>query len=341
MTSYVRIFSIFTYIFLFLFNCFMLLFLGNYFNYIFLAAMIVVPVGTYFSCRFLVNKITPQITGATLVDNQINEFVFNLEFRNSSFLFTNNCVATVTIENSFFGEKTTHSVNFAASPFATAVITYPVKSSHCGIVTITIDELYVYDLLNIFTLKRKLALTREIPVFPNYNEISDDFDMDFSEGYSDLEESQHKGNDTSEVSDIREYIPGDKLQNIHWKLSAKKDSLMVKEHVSLTSSQLIFYIELANPEGNVLDLIMDTAYGIGIYLVNNHIPFSFMWYSIRNMGCRTSFITNETTLHDTVFEMLYEKPLEDYLDTRRLIPAISGHTNFITIGVDYVLEKEK
>ncbi len=340
MTSFVRIFAIFTYIFLFLFNGFMLLFLGNYFNYIFFAAMIVVPVGTYFSCRFLVNRIKPTITGATLVDNRMDEFVFNLEFSNPSIFFTNNCVATVTISNSFFGESVTHSINFAASPFATTSVTYPVKSSHCGIVTITINEVFVYDLLNIFALKRKLDLTREIPVFPNYNEIDEEFDMDFSQGYSDLEESQHKGSDTSEVSDIREYIPGDKLQNIHWKLSAKKDILMVKEHVSLTSSQLIFYIELANPEGNVLDLIMDSAYGIGIYLVNNQIPFSFMWYSTRNAGCCSAFIANETTLHDTIFEMLYEKPLDDYQETRRLMPVLSGHENFITIGVDYVLEKE-
>ena len=41
-------------------------------------------------------------------------------------------------------------------------------------------------------------------------------------------ESKKKGYDFSEVTGIREYIPGDKLQNIHWKLSAKKDILMVR-----------------------------------------------------------------------------------------------------------------
>lgn len=341
MNSFVRVFSIITYIFLFLFNGFMLLFLGNYFNYIFLAAMIVVPLGTYFSCRFLVKKINPVVTGAVLVDNRDDEFIFNLEFSNLSIFFTNNCVACINISNSFFNETHTHTINFAISPFATTTVTYPVKSGHCGIVTINISEIIVYDLLNIFTIKRSVNITKEIPVFPNYNVIDEEFDMDFSQGYSNLEESQHKGNDTSEVSDIREYIPGDKLQNIHWKLSAKKDLLMVKEHVSLTSSQLIFYIELANPEGNVLDLIMDSAYGIGIYLVNSQIPFSYMWYSMQNAQIRTAFITGMPQLKDTIFEMLYEKPLDDYQEIRRRIALFSGHENFITIGVDYVLEKEK
>lgn len=43
-----------------------------------------------------------------------------------------------------------------------------------------------------------------------------------SQGMNEAEESRKKGHDFSEVVDVREYQPGDKLQNIHWKLSAKK-----------------------------------------------------------------------------------------------------------------------
>ena len=38
------------------------------------------------------------------------------------------------------------------------------------------------------------------------------------------------GYDNSELFQVREYRPGDRIQNIHWKLTAKQEELMVKEH---------------------------------------------------------------------------------------------------------------
>ena len=38
-----------------------------------------------------------------------------------------------------------------------------------------------------------------------------------------------KGNDPSEIFDIREYVPGDDIRSIHWKLSSKTDTLILKE----------------------------------------------------------------------------------------------------------------
>lgn len=38
-----------------------------------------------------------------------------------------------------------------------------------------------------------------------------------------------RGNDPSEMYDIREYVPGDDIRSIHWKLSSKTDSLILRE----------------------------------------------------------------------------------------------------------------
>lgn len=338
--SLVRIFAITTYIMLFLFNCFMLYFLRNYFNLLFLAALIVIPILSFLSVYFLRRAVTVFIDGASLVENRRDEFLFHIHVKNSSPLFANNCVLHVTISNPLFKESTTHTINLPVTPLSTVLASYPVASGHCGIVTISVTEICIYDMFSLFSLKKPLSIIREIPVFPNYNIVTEDFSMDYSKGYSNLEESKSKGNDTSEVSDIREYIPGDKLQNIHWKLSAKKDLLMVKEHVHLTSNQLIFYIELALSTENVLDKVLDFAYGIGIYLCNNNIPFTYMWYSFARNECCKATILSANELRDTIFEILYESPIENYTEIRSRIKALSGHENYITIGADYVLEKE-
>ena len=38
-----------------------------------------------------------------------------------------------------------------------------------------------------------------------------------------------KGNDLSEIYDIREYVPGDDIRSIHWKLSSKTENLILRE----------------------------------------------------------------------------------------------------------------
>ena len=38
-----------------------------------------------------------------------------------------------------------------------------------------------------------------------------------------------KGNDPSEIFDVREYVPGDDIRSIHWKLSCKTDTLILRE----------------------------------------------------------------------------------------------------------------
>ena len=38
-----------------------------------------------------------------------------------------------------------------------------------------------------------------------------------------------KENDQSEMYDVREYIPGDDIRSVHWKLSSKVDQLLLRQ----------------------------------------------------------------------------------------------------------------
>lgn len=52
----------------------------------------------------------------------------------------------------------------------------------------------------------------------------------------------HKGNDQTEVFALRDYVPGDSLKQIHWKLSSKRGQLIVKEaSLPIEKSLLIFW----------------------------------------------------------------------------------------------------
>ena len=42
-------------------------------------------------------------------------------------------------------------------------------------------------------------------------------------------EKDRKGEDASEIYDVREYRAGDRMQKVHWKLSAREDTIYIKE----------------------------------------------------------------------------------------------------------------
>ncbi len=54
-----------------------------------------------------------------------------------------------------------------------------------------------------------------------------------------------KGNDTSEVFDLREYAEGDELKSIHWKLTSKMDRLIVREYSDSTRFDTIVLYDIA------------------------------------------------------------------------------------------------
>ena len=59
-----------------------------------------------------------------------------------------------------------------------------------------------------------------------------------SVGMTEVEESNKRGNDFSEVTDIREYLPGDRIKDIHWKVSARMEEWMVKVRTQMAGMEL-------------------------------------------------------------------------------------------------------
>lgn len=57
-----------------------------------------------------------------------------------------------------------------------------------------------------------------------------------AESYDDFQ----PGTDVSQIFDVREYRPGDRLQRIHWKLSAKSDGLLVREDSQPLACAVVF-----------------------------------------------------------------------------------------------------
>ena len=115
-----------------------------------------------------------------------------------------------------------------------------IDTRHCGTYRLTSAKVRVYDMLGLIFFPKTLEVEGEVVVLPIPCIPAAVPDMS---GFK--AKGLRKSNNThSEIYDIRDYVPGDSVKRIHWKLSAKKDTLMIKESQEETYGHSRLYIPL-------------------------------------------------------------------------------------------------
>ena len=105
---------------------------------------------------------------------------------------------------------------------------WPVK--RCGELRFHCERIRVRDILRLYSLKTEVFEDRSIICYPVPVEVVAE-PAGAVTGIS-REEGivlNRQGNDPSEMFDIREYVPGDDIRSIHWKLSSKTDELIIRQ----------------------------------------------------------------------------------------------------------------
>ena len=270
--------------------------------------LIVLPVLAFFLCRQAAKEIEVSIatTGEILEKNQ--EFPVTIILRNRSYIPVLDCFVQIGIRNGFMEQGDCLSFHLPVPAKGGEEKVIPICSKYCGRIEMQILKMEVYDFLHLFYKRKKAGLRKNVLIFPFGTEQIEINDTIYTSGNDDAVESHTKGSDFSDVSDIREYIPGDSLKDIHWKLSAKKDDFMVKEHVSLSSRQIAFFIELFNDEFGFLDGILEQAFSIGKRLLAERRGFTFYWWSELSGCVKEKSILTEHDLFECFQELFFEKP---------------------------------
>lgn len=102
----------------------------------------------------------------------------------------------------------------------------------CGLVTVQVVCLRVYDYLALFSSVEKLNETVEVAVYPRDRVLSLGLPFLGKDGEAAAPEQRmpKMGETGHEVRQLREYRPGDSSRSIHWNQSARTGQLWVKEY---------------------------------------------------------------------------------------------------------------
>ena len=103
------------------------------------------------------------------------------------------------------------------------------EAAFCGEVQIQCRSAFLSDLLELFHFPVTSAWLAKTVLYPQ--PISLQLTGTGAVGGMKMDGAvqNRRGNDQSEIFDIREYQPGDDVRAIHWKLSCKTDSLLLRE----------------------------------------------------------------------------------------------------------------
>lgn len=118
--------------------------------------------------------------------------------------------------------------------------------SHVGSYEYELVKVRIYDLTGLFYVHKKIKRFADIQVLPELDavavQVSERVRRYFgeAESYDDFQ----PGTDVSQIFDVREYRPGDRLQRIHWKLSAKSDGLLVREDSQPLACAVVFLLDM-------------------------------------------------------------------------------------------------
>ena len=192
--------------------------------------------------------------------------VFTVEMRNRSQLF----IPFVDVQAVSGREKVP--LRFSIFPKETSRVDTNGVFEHIGRYAVGIKRVWFYDLLGVFRLPGRNMLT-DVSVVPRLVEIGS-VGLRAGQRKTDSALSEYSKQNENEVyNGVREYVPGDSLKNIHWKLTAHAAAFMSRRYEASDRNSVSVFLALTphpyddETRRSLYDCLVETALSAALYSV--------------------------------------------------------------------------
>lgn len=145
---------------------------------------------------------------------------------------------------------------------------HPLPAAHCGGIRLEVKRLRVCDYLGLFTIpvgqmEPKVVVIRPAPaVMADLPDLSRCIPRAWTPKH---------GGGFAEQHELRLYRPGDALNQVHWKLSAKTGKLILREPMEPVPDRLVLTVDLTGTPENI-DLKFGRLLWLGRRLLEEKLP---------------------------------------------------------------------
>lgn len=223
---------------------------------------------------------------------------------NRSIFSSLKCICEFYMNNDFIGSKDKCNMILPVIPINKKTYNYSFVTSEIGNIEIRVNLFEVYDLFGIAKTVFEVDEYAQICVLPARENISDDDKAAALDNLLENDNENMKGTESSDSFDVRDYIPGDRIKDIHWKLSVKKDDLLVKERLKISDSKIIIWIDSSNSR-KIRENILSLAYGLIWDFVSEGIINDIYWYDYKKNIIKTANVSKENEIRTFIKDLYY------------------------------------
>lgn len=202
---------------------------------------------------------------------------------NKGFLVFPHVSFTIALESIDGFTVNVYKFNFILDPKEEKKLYVNIDFPHIGRYIVKISELRIYGFLDMFCLKIKPKWREKLLITPKIYNIQN-LEIDTSQPVFTVNFNVPHKISGGDFNDVREYVPGDPIKNIHWKLSAHANLYMTRVMNTDAVSGITVYMDFTvNHNSSFLevasinDCTVECAYSIALYAFSQYYGVNFIY----------------------------------------------------------------
>ncbi len=308
-----------------------ILFKGKGFLVLFMAAVLLPPFFLFmlWECK---RKLTCGLLLSPSPDGS-GEYQVCLNIENKSFFYLAGITAVVALKHA--GNKRARKARLSGgiSAGGDMELKKAVGRLELGVWQAECKSLICYDCLGLFRLKKKLKLQAQVMVLPSCYDTTVRVGVRTKLSLADGGRShpQLGGDGSAEILGFREYQNGDRLNRVHWKLSARAGELLVAEMGMPIGCNVVVFLD-AQPEKMRREgrtAYWEVANSISHGLLEQECPHFLVWKDGKGQKIRRKAVWDAQGLFEFWDEILKSQMercnfLQEYPQEFRGEPYVTG-----------------
>ena len=294
------------------------------------------------ACIFLLlcrKKITAALDRVPPMGEKEKRIRAGVSVKNASRRFPLRCEAQLSVGNRTSGKKIRRRFGGLILPGQEETFWCEFETAFCGNVEVILESVRLYDLFGIFYIKQKVQRKASVKVMPEFELMPVEITRATREFQADAEEysGEKKGDDPSELYQVREYRIQDSVRDIHWKLSAKEETFMVKERGFPLGCVVLVWIDFAEKERSAAGFsrLLETAASLSITLAEQKCIHLAAWYEEKNERIGMKRVKDEKSACELIWQLMEIEPYRDPVRKQACFDdTFRGHEFSSTVTID-------